>query len=656
MASPDKARAGGDARMALQLAMPLDTLTPAEAWTHLTDETQFLDGLRRYLGSGLIRGLGPTLAERIVTQYGRQTLEILDHHPEALTAVTGIGSRTWPVIAAAWQRLRETALARILLLGFGLTLGAVERALGRWGPQAITRLAQDPYALMDLWGIGFERADRVAAVMGIRDTHPVRMEAALAATLTAATRQGHCFLPRTILVQQAAQLAAVAADAPTLALDAALARGRWVARDTQIYLPAIDAAERQVERQIAALLAQPLRSPWSGSLAPHLTAAQATAARQALTAPVSLLTGLPGTGKTTTVQAIVEAARARGEHVLLAAPTGKAAKRLADVTHAPAKTVHRLLEYHPDLGWQRRADRPLEADLVIVDESSMLDIELTAKLLEAIQPHRTRLLLVGDHHQLPSVGPGRVLRDCLEAAAIPATILTEIQRQAAQSGIVQVAHQVQRGHWPAPETWRWPDCEFVPATPETCAATVARLAATWATQGEVQVLTPMRKGPGGVQALNDALRAALNPTPPWTWRGWAAGDRVMQIRNNYQLDVMNGEVGTVCGRTDADELVVRYDDREVAYPIPALDELVPAWATTIHKAQGSEWPIVLIVLLRQHMIMLRRELLYTALTRARQRAILIGEPRAYALATRNDHEQHRYSGLFRRTATPSGTC
>jgi exodeoxyribonuclease V alpha subunit len=614
-----------------------------------------LEGLKRWLGSGAFPGLGPALATRIVDRFGADTVAMLDTHPDQLETIPGLRASAIPRIQAVWRRERERMPLLSALLALGISLTTAERTLRQWGPKAETIIRRNPYALMELWGIGFAKADQVAASMGVTGSHPHRLLAAGLAALNEAARQGHCYLPESEWLGRISRLTTV--DPMTIAEVVAGPHptGAWVRSEGHVALRELDHAERAVEQRLMALAAQPVsadpRDAWQDAGLNHLTRKQWQAVRWALERPVSILTGLPGTGKTTTVRAIVEAAARAGERVLLAAPTGKAAKRLQEATGQEAMTVHRLLEYHPDLGYQRHAARPLAGDLVVVDESSMLDIELTAALLDAIELGRTRLLLVGDHQQLPSVGPGRVLRDCLESAILPTTTLTDIQRQAAHSGIVQLAHLIQQGLWPRPSQWRWEDCRWVAASAADCARIVAHLAPELqATFGEVQVLSPMRKGPAGVAALNEQLKQVFNPHPPWTWYGWSPGDRVMQIRNNYELEVMNGEVGVVVDRSPLPGLVVRFDQREVVYPVSVLDELTPAWAMTIHKAQGSEWPAVIVVCMREHYILLRRELLYTALTRATRCAVLIGDPSAYQMAVRNVQEQHRYSRVFRTAA------
>lgn len=603
-----------------------------------------------YLASGVVPGLGPGLAARMVAAFGDDLERVLEGAPHRLAReVPGLRPALAAAVESWWRKERRRAQPLLALLRAGVPLGVARRALAAWGRDAVTRVHRDPYALMELSGVGWATADAVARAQGLRADDPRRWQAALETVLEQAQADGHCGLPRAEWVRAALALIGQADPRPVPDSDRWVAHGEWVA-PADLYR-----AERDIERRWMRLSlargewAAPSEGDWRGAGGGvELTAAQRQAVRLALTEPVSVLTGLPGTGKTTIVRAAVRLAEERGERVALMAPTGKAAKRLADVTGVEARTIHRALGWRPAAvgrQWTYHEGAPLPADFVVVDEASMLDVRLARRLLKALAPG-TRLLLVGDPAQLPSVGPGRVLADVIEHGAAPVTRLEAVQRQAADSPIVRLAHAVHAGRWPDVSAWRDPRCRWIEASAEEAAGIAARCAAdAKARNEELVVLTAMHKGPDGVEALNRAIREAINPGADG-WRGFRLGDRVMQTKNNAELDVVNGEDGIVRELAPG-RVVVEFDGRAVTYVGAAASELELAYALTVHKSQGSEWPAVAVVLTRRQYVMAQRALLYTAITRARERLILIGDAWAYRVAAATAREQRRGTTVFR---------
>lgn len=604
----------------------------------------------RYLGGGGIPGIGPGLAARLVRRFG-ETLDAALEAPDRLTEVAGIGPATARAVAAWWRQERGRAGVMLELLRLGLPLWVARRAYAHWREAAPARVRQDPYGLTALAGIGFATADAAARAGGLAEDDPRRWRAALAAALDEAEAEGHCCVSQADWVRRAAALIGAGQRTHEAPLE-----GPWVRAGGLVYPRGLYRAEREIEACWAALRAARPSPPPPGELdetGVRLTAAQRQAVVLSLAEPISVLTGLPGTGKTTAVRAEVAAARRRGERVRLMAPTAKAARRLAEAAGLDATTIHRALGWRPAPAgprWTHHPGHPLEADLVVVDEASMLDVRLARDLVRAVRPG-TRLWLVGDAAQLPPVGPGRVFADVIAHGGVPVTRLTEVQRQAAGSGIVRLAHAVHAGRWPVPETWGDPAVRWVAADAAGAAAAVARLVREARRAGEdVQVLTALRQGPDGVAALNAAIQAAVNPGPPG-WRGLRPGDRVVVTRNQPDLDLVNGEQGVVLeADAAARRLIVEVEGRAVRVPPAAARDVELGYAMTVHRAQGSEWPVVVVVLTRRQYVLLRRELLYTALTRARERLVLVGETWAFRVAATNAREQRRGSTLFRRVA------
>ncbi len=647
-------------------------------YTEIAPET--IAGIRRYLGSGLIKGIGPEFASRIVTRFGVRTLEILDAEPWRIGEVPGIGPVRAQAIKTTWSSQREIRKVMVFLQGYGVSPAFAARIYKRYGEAAIARVRENPYRLaFDVWGIGFLSADRLAGALGIEKTSDARVEAGVRHALDEAAGQGHVYLPRPRLTLRAGELLQVDAALVEAAVDR-LGRAGEVAIESAgdheaIYETSLYRCEQAAATGLRRLADQPQRAALAGEGAADLAAyereagielarQQAEAIRRALTEPVLVITGGPGVGKTTIVRGIVSILHRAGTRIALAAPTGRAAKRLAEATLQPAATLHRLLEWRPaDSVFGRNRDRPLDADVLIVDEASMIDVRLMADLVGALADG-TRLVLVGDVDQLPSVGPGTVLRDVIASGRVPTVRLTEIFRQAAQSLIVTNAHRIHDGEPPdlgtapsdGPDTR---DFFFLEEEDAARAAgvirdlVVTRLPRRYGlSPHDIQVLSPMHRGELGAGHLNELLQEALTAGAQEFRRGQRVlrvGDRVMQIRNDYDRDVFNGDVGRIVGAgSDDGDIVVRIDDREITYTPDELDQLTLAYATTVHKAQGSEYPAVVVPVHTQHYVMLQRNLLYTAVTRGKRLVVLVGTRKALALAVRNGDVALRGSRLAQR--------
>ncbi len=620
-----------------------------------------IQGVKRYLGSGLIKGIGPVNAGRIVDAFGEATFAVIDSSPERLTEVAGIGPIRAAKIAATWLEQRHIREVMAALQSFGLSTSLAVRIYKRFGDDSARVIQEEPYRLArEVWGIGFKTADKVAQAVGIALDAPARLQAGALHALGTAGEEGHTLLPQDDLLQAAQELLAAPTEAIDAAISALLESGDVVAgvREDetipQLALAPFARAESGLATRLAGLAGWTGRTrcdttfgsiDWAVALgwlreqhALTLAPEQEAGVQMALTSPVSLLTGGPGTGKTHTLRAILTLARAKGLRCLLAAPTGRAAKRMEEATGLPAGTLHRLLELRPGGKAGKDVAHSLEADLVVVDEVSMLDVLLANQLVKAVAPG-SHLLLVGDPDQLPSVGAGNVLADLLAAQRFPITRLEQIFRQGAGSGIAQNARRINAGQLPqfggAIE-----DCFFVPADDPAAAAALTvdlvarRLPARYGFgPGEVQVLSPMHRGEAGVGALNTLLQERLNPgrdgLPEARGGGrvYRPGDRVLQLKNDYDLGLFNGDLGTVRAINGVEqELLVGLDDgREVRYPFPSLFALTHAYAISVHKAQGAEFPAVVIPLLTSHAALLGRTLLYTAVTRARQLVVLVAD-------------------------------
>jgi len=638
--------------------------------------------MRKYLGSGLIKGIGPEFATRVVERFGIETLELLDRDPGRISEVPGIGPARARAIRAAWSAQREVRKVMVFLQGYGVSPAFAARIYKKYGAAAIARVRENPYRLaFDVWGIGFLSADKLAAALGVARDAPSRAEAGVRHVLDEEGGNGHVYVPRPRLGQRAAALLDLPEDAVDAAIDR-LAKTGDVALDASVVedarAPAVyEAGLYRAEAALAAglrkLLAEPspkLEIDQDRALAWYekeagiaLARQQAEAVRTALGAKVAVITGGPGVGKTTIVRGIVSILGKKGVSVALAAPTGRAAKRLSDATGVPASTLHRLLEWRPaEASFARSAARPLEADVVIVDEASMVDVRLGADLVGALPPS-TRLVLVGDVDQLPSVGPGTVLADVIASGAVPVVRLTEIFRQAAESLIVVNAHRIHDGDMPELGAGAGAERDFFfleEDDPARAAALIRDLVATRLPRRyhlaphEIQVLSPMHRGELGAGNLNQLLQEALTTGAAGVDRGARSlrlGDKVMQVRNDYDKEVWNGDSGVI-ERIDqeAETLTIRFDDRSVEYGLDELDTLTLAYAATVHKSQGSEYPAVVIPVHTQHYVMLQRNLLYTAVTRGKRLVVLVGSRKALSLAVRNADVAARCSGLAPRLA------
>ncbi|GFE24592.1 SF1B family DNA helicase RecD2 [Streptomyces nigrescens] len=653
-----------------------------------------IQGIRRYLGSGLIKGIGPRIADRIVEHFGTDTLDIIEREPARLAEVPGLGPKRTKLIGAAWEEQKAIKEVMVFLQGVGVSTSIAVRIYKKYGDAAISVTRNEPYRLAaDVWGIGFLTADRIAQSVGIPHDSPDRVKAGLQYALSQSTDQGHCFLPEEQLIADAVKLLQVDTGLVIDCLGELAADPEGVVREqvpggadgeppvTAVYLVPFHRAEISLSGRLTRLLrTDEDRMPafrdvdWDKALAwlarrtgAELAPEQQQAVRLALTQKVAVLTGGPGCGKSFTVRSVVELARAKKATVVLAAPTGRAAKRLSELTGAEASTVHRLLELKPGGDAAYDADRPLDADLVVVDEASMLDLLLANKLVKAVPPG-AHLLLVGDVDQLPSVGAGEVLRDLLDGSGpVPAVRLTRIFRQAQQSGVVTNAHRINSGVPPLTsgmtDFFLFAEEDAEEAGRLTVDVVARRIPAKFGLdpRRDVQVLTPMHRGPAGAGALNGLLQQAVTPARPdlperrFGGRVFRVGDKVTQIRNNYEKGrngVFNGTVGVVTA-LDGDEqrLTVRTDeDEEVPYDFDELDELAHAYAVTIHRSQGSEYPAVVIPVTTSAWMMLQRNLLYTAVTRAKRLVVLVGSRKALGQAVRTVSAGRRCTALDHRLA------
>lgn len=625
----------------------------AATWEETMPATVY--GIEKYLGSGLVKGIGPRFARAIVQRFGTETIDIIETEIERLYEVPNIGRKRVAKIRESWEKQKDIKNVMLFLQGYGVSTAYAAKIYREYGKESIDKVRENPYRLADdIWGIGFKTADGIAAKMGYGKEDPRRCRSGILYTLGQLSDEGHVYAGEEQLVKTAGQLLEAGETAIRDTLAGMLQAEDLILDKDAIYLPPFYHAECGTSRRLRDLAQSTGRSLFDGLFDPSsLTAetgieydeVQLAAIRQAVTSKVMVLTGGPGTGKTTTTQGIIAALKKAGLRVLLAAPTGRAAKRMSEATGMEAKTIHRLLEYNPQDGYKRNDENPLEGDALIVDECSMIDILLMNNLLKAV-PVGMRLVFVGDIDQLPSVGAGNVLRDIIDSQRIPVVRLVRIFRQAQKSRIVMNAHTINQGRFPDTSNGRDTDFFFMREDdPERAAETIVRLVkerlprAYRESPDRIQVLTPMQRGVVGAANLNLLLQQALNPSGPSLGRGgytYRQGDRVMQLRNNYAKEVFNGDLGYIREVDTEDRmLTVDFDGKKVEYDVTELDELTLAYATTIHKAQGSEYPIVVMPVLMTHYVMLQRNLIYTGITRAKKICVLLGAAKALAYAVRN---------------------
>ncbi len=697
---PEKSRVPGASRDGLvTVTGNLPELSPGEylslqgQWsTHLKHGLQFqvelctqtlpatAAGIRRYLGSGLIKGIGPRLADRIVARFAEKTLEVIETQPQLLRDVQDIGPKRALLIAAAWEEQKQVKEIMLFLHSHGVSTNLAIKIYKQYGDRSLGIVQQDPYRLArDIYGVGFKTADRIAQDMGLPSDHPTRIEAGLVYVLSQSADEGHVFVVRQQLLQNASTLLDVSLDLMQPALERLDQTGAVKQEDipaspdpvpavylTPLYFIEVGVAERLLKLMGALPTRLSDLPPAFAHLEPTLSPEQQAAIRTALAHPVSVLTGGPGTGKTTAIRALITALEEGQKTYALASPTGRAAKRLSQAAERSASTIHRLLGFSPGEGFKFNQDNLLPFDFLVIDEVSMLDQALALHLFKAISPG-AHLLLVGDVDQLPSVGAGDVLRDIIASGQAPVTRLSVIFRQAANSQIITNAHRINQGQQPQFSASNQPDDSdsggdfflFPAETAEEAAFWVKEVVCTRIPQKfnlhpsrDIQVLAPMYRGPAGVTALNTLLQESLNPAdalkPEKKLFGqvYRVGDKLMQTHNNYDKEVFNGDIGYLFAIHPLDQtLIIDFEGRTVEYDWSEADQLVLAYAVSVHKAQGSEFPAVVLPLVTQHYLMLQRNLLYTAVTRARKLCVLVGNRRALGIAVHNNQVARRNTAL-----------
>jgi len=631
------------------------------------------EGIEKYLGSGMIRGIGPVYARKLVAVFGADVFDIIEQTPERLREISGIGPGRASRIVSGWAEQKVIREIMLFLHSHGVGSARAVRIYKTYGADAVQVISENPYQLArDIHGVGFKTADQIASRLGIEKTASVRLRAGISYALSSAMDQGHCGLPTEQLLTLAVELLEAPLPLISDALKAELATGDVVLDSVRsepcIFLAGLYQAERSIAARLRAIGNGP--PPW-----PHihgnaaipwverktgltLAPSQRDALLLALRSKLLVITGGPGVGKTTLVNSILKVLAVKGVRILLGAPTGRAAKRMTETTGLEARTIHRLLEVDPaNGGFKRDGDNPLDCDLLVIDETSMVDVQMMNALVKAI-PRRAALLLVGDVDQLPSVGPGQVLSDMIDSGAVPVVRLTEVFRQAAQSRIITNAHRINSGNMPDLTPDAASDFHFIEADePEAVIAKLVDVVARRLPKRygvdpirDIQVLCPLNRGGLGARTLNIELQAALNP--PGADRverfGWTygPGDKVMQIINDYEKEVYNGDIGTVAALDAEDRtLTIEYDGRPVTYDFGELDAVVLAYATTIHKAQGSEYPVVIVVLTTKHYAMLARRPIYTGITRGKRLVVIIGQKKALWIAVKGKADLRRWSKL-----------
>ncbi len=639
-----------------------------ESWEEVMPATIY--GIEKYLGSGLVKGIGPAYAKAIVSRFGLETIDVIENDIERLLEVPRLGKKRMEKIRDSWEKQKDIKEVMLFLQGHGVSTAFAAKIYRKYEKESIAKVKENPYQLADdIWSIGFKTADSIASKMGYEKNDPRRCRSGILYALNELAEEGHVYAEPEQLVEAATKLLE-AEETPVRQVLASMMEAKDVIADNDVvYLPPFYHAENGSAKRLQSLLAD--TSLFNADIAAEPEAeygvksggivydeVQQAAIQKALDSKVMVLTGGPGTGKTTTTQGIIAAFKARNMSILLAAPTGRAAKRMTEATGMEAKTIHRLLEYNPMDGYKRNDENPLEGDALIVDECSMIDILLFYNLMKAI-PSNMRLILVGDIDQLPSVGAGNVLRDIIDSQQIPVVRLTRIFRQAQSSRIVMNAHAINAGKFPNIKNGL--DTDFFFINQEDADEMVKliiglvrdRLSKKYGyPPKEIQVLTPMQRGTVGAGNLNIELQNALNPTGPSLARGgytFRLGDKVMQIRNNYDKNVFNGDIGYITAvDTNERTLTVTFDSRLVEYDITELDEIVLAYAVTIHKSQGSEFPVVVMPVTMKHFVMLQRNLIYTGITRAKKICVLVGTTKALAYAIKQNTVSKRNTKLKER--------
>ena len=637
-----------------------------QSWEEVMPATAY--GIEKYLGSGLVKGIGPKFAQLIVRPFGLDTIEVIETDIQRLYEVPGIGKKRVEKIRESWEKQKDIKNVMLFLQGYGVSTAYAAKIYRQYGKDSIDKVKENPYRLADdIWGIGFKTADGIANKMGYEKNDFRRCQSGIIYTLNQLANEGHVFAEEEQLVKAALDLLEAEEEPIRAALTNMIQTEEVKMEEEAIYLPPFYFAEvgtanrllALVEGQEKELFIRPMDlQALSKETGVEYDEVQLQAIEEAVRSKVMVLTGGPGTGKTTTTQGIIAALKHMGMRILLAAPTGRAAKRMSEATGMEAKTIHRLLEFNPKDGYKRNEENPLEGDALIVDECSMIDIILMNSLMKAV-PRSMRVVFVGDIDQLPSVGAGNVLRDLIDSKKIPVVRLTRIFRQAQTSRIVMSAHAINQGRFPDTSNGKATDFFFIQQEDaEKTAGEIVNLVknrlpkAYSQKTSQIQVLTPMQRGVVGAANLNMALQNALNPCPTALNRGgysFRQGDRVMQLRNNYDKEVFNGDLGYI-ESVDTEErtLLVNFEDRLVEYEASELDELTLAYATTIHKSQGSEYPIVVMPVLMTHYVMLQRNLIYTGITRAKKICVLIGSKKALSFAIRNMSVLKRNSKLKER--------
>lgn len=641
-------------------------------------------GIKKYLGSGLIKGIGPVMAGRIVSRFGKKTLDIIENNIESLSEIGGIGTKRIEMIKVAWDAQKEIRSVMMFLQSHGVSTGYATKIFKQYGDRSIEVVTENPYQLAtDIFGIGFVTADKIASKLGFPNDSPLRIQAGILYVLNELTDDGHVYYPCPALIEKCGEILEVGRNMIADALVHIASENKIIIEriddsvsidqddDSGVFLTRYYFSETGISYLLKRLKAMPKATrsidpvkalKWvQGKINFTLADKQAKAIKSAVLNKVMVITGGPGTGKTTIIQAVLKIFKKQDLNILLTAPTGRAAKQMSETTGHPASTIHRMLSYNFHIGgFQKNEKNPLDCDLLIVDEASMIDTVLMHHVLKAVPPEAT-MILVGDVNQLPSVGAGNVLNDIIASSIIPVVRLNEIFRQAGQSQIIVNAHRINKGYLPiADADDENTDFYFInQESPERVLEIILELVANriptkfgFDRMNDIQVLSPMHKGVVGAVNLNNQLQQRLNPGKDSIAYGntnYSLHDKVMQIRNNYDKNVFNGDIGHVVNiNRETRELTINFDGQQVLYDFSELDEVVLAYAVTVHKSQGSEYPAVIVPVLTQHYILLQRNLIYTAVTRGRRLVILVGTPKALAIAVKNDKTRKRFTRLKNR--------